>query len=381
MNSVLKRYVSYKNNMLQFFQHFQRLIDDRRYKEMREDLRNSQSTPELPFRVEILKHAVSVYTHEVFRKFQIEVSKAYDSTLELCSETRDLSKYKITPYRKHHKKFVTYNSSTCEVSCSCRKFEFAGILCSHALTVLSFRKVVRIPEIHIKKRWTKKAKKGLGEGQPFHPHDTLVVPMNETDEKKMIGVRYRELSRLHNQLVTRAALALETYEIARDGILKIIEEVDIGLEKRTTLGSNLAPKSTVKEILVSRVLEKETPPTGVVEKQNVGSSRSMNNVADNSRTTDDNVKVRGWKVKEKKNVKSGKQPKSGLEHATRKKKHKKNNVSSSNNSFILHDINERGSQKQDLSNGANSANFGAFEPSTFHSSSQLPFFYHNLHRS
>lgn len=43
MNSVLKRYVSYKHNLLQFFQHFDRMIEDRRYKEFKADFRTSEA--------------------------------------------------------------------------------------------------------------------------------------------------------------------------------------------------------------------------------------------------------------------------------------------------------------------------------------------------
>ncbi|KAI5666524.1 hypothetical protein M9H77_16377 [Catharanthus roseus] len=35
MNSVLKRYVNYKNKLLEFFQHFDRLVEDHRYEELK----------------------------------------------------------------------------------------------------------------------------------------------------------------------------------------------------------------------------------------------------------------------------------------------------------------------------------------------------------
>ncbi|KAL3838812.1 hypothetical protein ACJIZ3_023403 [Penstemon smallii] len=41
----------------------------------------------------------------------------------------------------------------------CKKFEFIGILRSHALKVLNFKQIVRIPDQYIKKRWMKTAKK------------------------------------------------------------------------------------------------------------------------------------------------------------------------------------------------------------------------------
>lgn len=122
---------------------FRRLIDDRRYEELKADLRTNHSTPVLSFPVEILKHAVNVYTHEIFQLFQNELSKAYDSKSEIVAELETISQYKITPFNKQYKHTVTYDSSDHKVSCSCNKFEFAGTLCSHVLKVFSFKNVVK----------------------------------------------------------------------------------------------------------------------------------------------------------------------------------------------------------------------------------------------
>ncbi|KAI5658979.1 hypothetical protein M9H77_27772 [Catharanthus roseus] len=43
MNSILKRYVSYKNKLLEFFQHFDRLVEDRRCEELRAYFRASNA--------------------------------------------------------------------------------------------------------------------------------------------------------------------------------------------------------------------------------------------------------------------------------------------------------------------------------------------------
>ena len=53
--------------------------------------------------------------------------------------------------------------------------------------------------------------------------------MNEMEEKKMINIHYKELCSLTNQLVTRAALTSETFKIAKDSLLKMIEEIDASL--------------------------------------------------------------------------------------------------------------------------------------------------------
>ncbi|KAL0291027.1 UNVERIFIED_CONTAM: protein FAR1-RELATED SEQUENCE 5 [Sesamum angustifolium] len=136
------------------------------------------------FPVEILKHAASVYTREVFELFQNELRKAYDSQIELCGEIEETSEYKITPFRKHYQHTVMYDSSQGNISCSCKKFEFAGILCSHVLKVLSSRNIVKIPEFYIKKRWTKEAKKSVVEAQTLMDSVSASECVDENEEKK-----------------------------------------------------------------------------------------------------------------------------------------------------------------------------------------------------
>ncbi|KAG6433527.1 hypothetical protein SASPL_105141 [Salvia splendens] len=82
MNAVVKHYVNYKNNIVEVFRHFQRLIDDRREKESIEDLKNAQSSPVMTFPLEILKHAATVYTHKMFALFSEELRKAFESKIE-----------------------------------------------------------------------------------------------------------------------------------------------------------------------------------------------------------------------------------------------------------------------------------------------------------
>ncbi|KAG6426712.1 hypothetical protein SASPL_110939 [Salvia splendens] len=86
MNAVVKHYVNYKNNIVEVFHHFQRLIDDRREKESAEDFKNAQSSPVMTFPLEILKHATVVYTHKIFALFSEELRKAIESKIEAESE-------------------------------------------------------------------------------------------------------------------------------------------------------------------------------------------------------------------------------------------------------------------------------------------------------
>ncbi|RYR42525.1 hypothetical protein Ahy_A08g038993 [Arachis hypogaea] len=54
---------------------------------------------------------------------------------------------------------VTYDSVAAEVKCQCLLFESRGILCRHALSVLSFEQVSQVSPRYILERWSKKVKR------------------------------------------------------------------------------------------------------------------------------------------------------------------------------------------------------------------------------
>ena len=141
MNSQIKRYITYNYDLLHFFHHFQRLVDDRRFEELRADFKATQSKPSLEYLVEILKHATSVYTPAVFKLFNLELWLTWDCELHKEGEVGSVIKYKIISPRKSHQHIVQFDSLASTVMCSCNKFEFVGILCAHALKVLSLQNV------------------------------------------------------------------------------------------------------------------------------------------------------------------------------------------------------------------------------------------------
>ncbi|PSS16368.1 Protein FAR1-RELATED SEQUENCE like [Actinidia chinensis var. chinensis] len=239
MNSLLKRYASYNNDLLQFFQHFQRLVDDRRYEELKANFRATQSTPFLSFPIEMLKHAARIYTPEVFNLFEKELRKAHDCNFNRLGDNETITEYDVSPFGKDQHHLVTYDSSTHMVSCSCKKFEFVGLLCSHALKVLSLNNVIRVPENYILKRWSINAKSGS---------TTTCARTNLIeDPKAMMGKRYEQLCRLCTQLATRAAETEEAYNIALDYLKKIAEEVDASLSGESFHGTSYTNNSTPQE--------------------------------------------------------------------------------------------------------------------------------------
>lgn len=223
MNAQIKRYISYKNHLCQFFEHFERLLDDRRYDENVADFKTKHSSPALPYPVRILKHASTVYTAEVFELFQCQVWKAWDCIIEEEDVVGTTSRYKVFPPRKKIDHFVTFDSEAATISCSCRKFEFVGILCSHALKVLCSKNVHMIPDQYILKRWKKDAKV-----ETLQEH---TVSSPKVDEKICYRIRFQELGKLYNHFAGVAAECQETYKFALEVHQKSLAQVEAYLKK------------------------------------------------------------------------------------------------------------------------------------------------------
>ncbi|XP_042016299.1 protein FAR-RED IMPAIRED RESPONSE 1-like [Salvia splendens] len=218
MNVVVKHYVNYKNNIIEVFHHFQRLIDDRREKESAEDFKNAQSSHVMIFPIEILKHACVVYTHKIFALFSEELRKAFESKIEGESQHETSMIYKVRPFHRANEHIVTYDSIEGSIFCSCRKFEFSGILCSHSLGILTFTNVVQMPDEYILERWTKHAKGGTS-----RVCDVGVVIVDEKIRKKQ---RYKELCNSFMRVAIKAGESEDSYTSALDCLLKMENNVD-----------------------------------------------------------------------------------------------------------------------------------------------------------
>ncbi|XP_062103042.1 protein FAR1-RELATED SEQUENCE 9-like [Humulus lupulus] len=186
MNNVIKNYVSYKHEIPRFFQHFQRLVEDRRYDELKADFKATQTSLSLSLPIEFLKHTSIVYTPDVFRMFEKEFCKAYDCAMNIKSEHGTVSDT-VTPHGKVYEHIVTYDSSNDTVTCGCKKFDFVGILCAHILKSKS---------------------------------------VSVEDAKAKMKKRYKEVCRMQTQLATKAAEDEKAYKIVVFAFSKIFIDLD-----------------------------------------------------------------------------------------------------------------------------------------------------------
>ncbi|KAI0519010.1 hypothetical protein KFK09_006449 [Dendrobium nobile] len=222
ISKELKNFLNAENDILLLFKHLQRLVEGRRYEEIKADIAASHSMPKLKFDLGILKHAARTYTPAIFKMFQDELLQTWNCDMHFFGETGSISTYKLKTNGEIQEHTVMFDSSKVSVECSCKNFEFIGILCTHALKVLDFKNIRTIPDCYLLKRWMKDAKMVgvVGSCTPC------------LDPKIELRRRYKELCRLFVQVAAKAAETEETYAIAAGQINKLLQEVEKRLRKR-----------------------------------------------------------------------------------------------------------------------------------------------------
>ena len=128
MNSILKRYLKSSFDLLTFFKHYERVLDDRRYKELVADFGMMHTSPVLVASVEMLQHAEEVYTPEVFTLFQKEYTVIGDYVAKQKSKSEMMYEYNVSYRGGAREHLVKYDAANQMIHCSCMKFSFAGIL-------------------------------------------------------------------------------------------------------------------------------------------------------------------------------------------------------------------------------------------------------------
>ena len=103
----------------------------------------------------------SIHTCTMFDLFQQEFALFLTSCISERNESPPLSKYVITRVNHEGSWIVLFDRASTSISCSCRKFETIGLLCSHALKVFEANDIKVVPNEYILKRWTREGHNGI----------------------------------------------------------------------------------------------------------------------------------------------------------------------------------------------------------------------------
>uniref|UniRef100_A0ACD5URP8 Uncharacterized protein n=1 Tax=Avena sativa TaxID=4498 RepID=A0ACD5URP8_AVESA len=168
MNAFFDGYVNAKTTLKHFVSQYENALRDKVEKENLADFNSFNSTIPCVTSFEIEKQFQSAYTNAKFKEFQEQLTnKMYcdrnfikkEGAIEIYEISEDVLIDPETGWRKDIVYNVYFNLEEFEVKCSCRRFEFRGILCSHVLSVLTHKKIKEVPSQYILDRWTKNVKR------------------------------------------------------------------------------------------------------------------------------------------------------------------------------------------------------------------------------
>ncbi|KAH9670104.1 protein FAR-RED IMPAIRED RESPONSE 1 [Citrus sinensis] len=158
INSFFDKYVSKKTSLKEFVEQYKVPLQDRQEKEAYASFSTLHKKPVLKSPSPFEKQMSRIYTHEVFKKFQVEVLGASACFSEQKLEVGTIKTFEVKDFEKNVAFMVNWEVRSQEINCLCRLFEYNGFLCRHVLCVLQSLGVFSIPPHYILKRWSKNAK-------------------------------------------------------------------------------------------------------------------------------------------------------------------------------------------------------------------------------
>ncbi|KAK9268185.1 hypothetical protein L1049_010627 [Liquidambar formosana] len=158
INSFFDKYMQRKTTLKEFLDQYKAILREKYEEEAKADFETWHKQPGLKSPSPFGKQMATMYTHAIFKKFQVEVLGVVACHPKKESEDGASITYRVQDFEENQEFVVVWNEVTSDVSCLCRSFEYNGFLCRHVMIVLQMSGVHNIPTQYILKRWTKDAK-------------------------------------------------------------------------------------------------------------------------------------------------------------------------------------------------------------------------------
>lgn len=207
INAFIQRFLSAQTRLAHFVEQVAIAVDFKdqagEQQTMQQNLQNICLKTGAPMEA----HAASALTPYAFSKLQEElVLAAHYASFQLedgCFHVRHHAK--LDGGRK-----VVWVPHDGVVSCSCHHFEFSGILCRHALRVLSTMNCFQIPEQYLPLRWRR-----------INSFSTKLLQVTQND----LGEKIHALQSMVSTLVTESAKSKERLQIATEHISMLLSRI------------------------------------------------------------------------------------------------------------------------------------------------------------
>ena len=254
-----------KQRLLEFFNHYERLLEERRHAELISDFYANEGTPRVEFS-DMLKQAASILTPRVYKDFRAEYGCFLNCAIYSCGTNGTLHTYIVTSgdnEKKKRERTVRCDLSNDSITCSCLKFEFVGVQCCHVIKVLDFMNIKQLPEKYYLKRWRKDAKAGK---------EIPVERLNELNPKLDMANQYSSLIRTYNSLLSRASQSHRAYKYAIEFAKEFMFNIEAilledGVEHVLNTGTTVKEKGQGKKISPHTAKSKVSlkAPKGIIQ--------------------------------------------------------------------------------------------------------------------
>ncbi|KAL8506712.1 hypothetical protein ACS0TY_017563 [Phlomoides rotata] len=189
-------------------------------KELKDDSDTSNTTPVLKTPSPMEKQAANLYTWRVFLKFQGELVETLANPATLIDDSGTVTTYKVAKFGEELKAHtVKFNAIETKATCSCRVFEFSGIICRHVLSVFRAKNVLMLPSEYVLKRWTRNAKTGGEESIA----ESAFGLQNNYQESQI--VRHDNLRQEAIKYVEEGAKSIHSYNVAINALQEASKRV------------------------------------------------------------------------------------------------------------------------------------------------------------
>ncbi|WOL00901.1 protein FAR1-RELATED SEQUENCE 6-like [Canna indica] len=226
MVSFFDGHVEAKTSLKQFLGKYEMALLDKYEKEAQADFETFHKRRPSVSKFYMEEQLSRVYTLNMFKKFQDEIEAIMYCHASFVKVEGPISTFDVREciflddgkrtLNKNHG--VLYNTEEKEIQCICGSFQFRGVLCRHALSVLKLQQVHEIPSQYVIDRW----KKDFKRLHVLARSSDDIIANNRVD-------RYDYLSMRCLQLVEVGVLS-DKYQLA----LRLIKEMEKFLLSDTT---------------------------------------------------------------------------------------------------------------------------------------------------
>ncbi|XP_024996074.1 protein FAR1-RELATED SEQUENCE 7-like [Cynara cardunculus var. scolymus] len=162
MKSYFGTFLTSQVPLNEFLMRYEKATEHHREEERKEDFNSFNLQTVLHTKDPLEEQCRRLYTITVFKVFQKELLESYSYVGIKINIEGAISRYLVQRCGNgDERNTVAFNASNLNISCSCKMFEFEGILCRHALKVFQIMNIREIPSRYILHRWTKSAKYGI----------------------------------------------------------------------------------------------------------------------------------------------------------------------------------------------------------------------------